>query len=95
MLQVSSHKLLLILQGSATTSIDDIAVSARLGVPGMYMCRYDSASLLLALLSGLRARTGIVRVNGVVQETGFYDPRCDSRELCVKPLASLQVTSLL
>ncbi len=83
----------LILQGSASASIHNIAVSARLRVQGT--CRYDSASLLLALLCRLRARTGIVVVDGVVQETGFYGPGCDSQELYVKPLARLQVASLL
>jgi hypothetical protein len=60
-----------------------------------YRVSADSASLLLALLYGLRARTGIVVMNRVVHATGFDGPGCDSQELCIKPLASLQVVSLL
>ena len=67
-----------------------------------YRVSADSASLLLALLYGLRALlyglrawTGIVVMNRVVHATGTDGPGSDSQELCIKPLASLQVVSLL
>jgi hypothetical protein len=52
------------------------------------------ASLMLAWLSCLRARTGIMMASGVVQETGLDGPGLNSQELHFKPRDGLQVVSL-
>jgi hypothetical protein len=82
----------LTLAGPEQDSIDlpSMCASSR----GLGPCGCEFASLLLAWLSCLRARTGIMLASGVVQETRLGGPGRNPQELHFKLRDGLQVVSL-